>query len=76
MRCTGCHGPVAFERTVFHGTQPTTIRLCATCATSADVLTHLKAIKAAPDHPTKDAAVVNLLQAVESVCSEAAPSEG
>jgi hypothetical protein len=72
MRCTACHGPVAFERTVFHGTAPTTIRLCAVCATQADVLAHLEAIKAATDHPTKDAAVVRLLKAVEETEAEGA----
>ena len=71
MRCSGCHGPVAFERTVFHGTNPTTIRLCANCATKADVMNHLQEIKAAPDHPSKDAAVASFLLAVENVESEA-----
>jgi len=76
MRCSACHGAVAFERTVFRGTMPTTIRLCAPCATKADVMTHLQQIKEAPDHPSKDAAVANFLLAVENTESEAAPREG
>ena len=72
MRCTACHGPVAFERTVFRGTAPTTIRLCAPCATKSEVMSHLQEIKAAPDHPSKDAAVASLLLAVETTESEAA----
>ena len=73
MRCSACHGPVAFERTVFQGTAPTTIRLCAACATKADVMSHLQEIKAAPDHPSKDAAVASLLSAVETTETEATP---
>jgi len=66
MRCNVCHGPVVFERTVFRGTAPTTVRLCGTCADNVDVHTHVEAIKTAADHAAKDAAVVGFITAVES----------
>jgi hypothetical protein len=67
MRCNACHGPVAFERTVFRGTQPTTIRLCMPCAEKVDVRSHLEQIKGAPDHARKEAAVASFLSAIEDV---------
>ena len=70
MRCSACHSPVAFERTVFRGTAPTTIRLCAPCATKVDVMSHLQRIKVAPDHPSKDAAVAEFILAVETTEAE------
>jgi len=76
MRCTACHGPVAFERTVFRGTAPSTIRLCAPCATKTDVMSHLQQIKAAPDHAAKDAAVASFLLAVEQTEAEAGSHTG
>lgn len=76
MRCSACHGPVAFERTVFRGTMPTTVRLCAPCATKTDVMTHLQQIKEAPDHPSKDAAVASFLLAVETTETEATARGG
>ncbi len=66
MRCNVCHGPVIFERTVFRGTSPTTVRLCGTCADNVDVHGHVEAIKNAPDHAAKDGAVAAFLTAVES----------
>ena len=71
MRCSACHGPVAFERSVFRGTQPTTVRLCAPCADQVDVMTHMAAIKAASDHAAKDAAVGAFLEAVHARETEA-----
>lgn len=66
MRCTACHGPVGFERSVFQGTKPTTVRLCTPCAESIDVMVHMDAIKVAPDHASKDAAVQAFLDAVHA----------
>jgi hypothetical protein len=66
MRCNVCHGSVVFERTVFRGTAPTTIRLCQPCADKVDVHTHVEAIKNAGDHAEKDAAVAGLIAAVET----------
>ncbi len=75
MRCTACHGPVAFERTVFRGTTPATVRLCAPCADRIDVMSHIKAIKAAPDHAAKTQAVEVFLDAVQA-CEAAATRPG
>lgn len=75
MRCTACHGPVAFERTVFHGTKPETVRLCAPCATKVDVMSHTQAIKAAPNHEAKTLAVGAFLDAVHS-CGSGNPAPG
>ena len=66
MRCTACHGPTAFERSVFLGTKPETVRLCAPCADEVDVMSHMAAIKAAPDHEAKNAAVRAFLDAVHT----------
>ena len=74
MRCSACTGPVAFERTVFRGTQPTTIRLCMPCAEKVDVRRHLEQIKGAADHAAKEAAVAGFLSAVEEVESTASGS--
>ena len=70
MRCTACHGPVAFERSVFLGTKPETVRLCAPCADSIDVMDHMAAIKAAVDHEAKNAAVSAFLDAVHACEAE------
>ena len=76
MRCTACHGPVVFERTVFHETTPSTVRLCASCADGIDAIGHMRAIAAAPDHAAKTAAVDALLEAVRACEMEhAAPGE-
>ena len=76
MRCTACHGPGVFERTVFHETTPTTVRLCATCADGIDAIGHMRAIAAAPDHVTKTAAVDAFLDAVRAAETEhATPGE-
>ncbi len=75
MRCTACHGPVAFERTVFQGTLPTTVRLCAPCATKSNVMSHLEQIRAAPDHATKTVAVAAFLDAVKA-CEAETPRPG
>lgn len=71
MRCSVCHGPVAFERTVFRGTQPAMIRLCMPCAEKVDVRSHLEQIKGAPDHARKEAAVASFLSAIEDVATTA-----
>lgn len=73
MRCNVCHGPVVFERTVFRGTAPTTVRLCGTCADSVDVHGHVEAIKKAADHAAKDAAVAGFITAVENASQSHAP---
>lgn len=73
MRCTACHGQVAFERSVFLGTKPTTVRLCATCAERVDVTTHMDAINTAPDHEAKNAAVGAFLEAVQACEAEKSP---
>lgn len=75
MRCNVCHGPVAFERTLFRGTQPTTIRLCMPCAEKVDVSSHLEQIKGAADHAAKEAAVASFLTAIESIGSPASGPE-
>jgi hypothetical protein len=73
MRCNVCHGPVVFERTVFRGTQPTTIRLCDPCSDKVGVHGHVEAIKAAADHAAKDAAVADFISAVERAAPHSAP---
>jgi hypothetical protein len=73
MRCNVCHGSVVFERTVFRGTAPTTLRLCGTCAETVDVHRHVEAIKHAADHVEKDAAVAGFIAAVESASQAHAP---
>jgi hypothetical protein len=70
MRCNVCHGPVAFERTVFQGTKPTTIRLCEPCADKIDVLGHLDRIKGAADHAAKTEAIDGLLSAVQTASAQ------
>jgi hypothetical protein len=74
MRCNVCHGHVVFERTVFEGTAPKTVRLCEPCADSIDVMSHLDAIKAAPNHEAKTAAVSGFITAVETATAEAQSS--
>ena len=73
MRCNVCHGPVVFERTVFKGTAPTTIRLCGVCADKVDVHGHVERIKTASDHAEKDAAVTGFITAVESASQSQTP---
>ena len=65
MRCNVCHGPVIFERTLFEGTKPHTVRLCRTCCDDVQVTDHLEHIKAAADHDAKNVAVHALLAAIE-----------
>ena len=74
MRCNVCHGHVVFERTVFQGTAPKTVRLCEPCADKLDVLGHLDAIKGAADHEAKTAAVAGFISAVEAASTEAQSS--
>lgn len=64
MRCMLCHGRAVFERTVFHGTSPTTVRLCEPCGVKVDVAGHLEKIHAADSHDAKTAAVGDLLAAL------------
>ena len=64
MRCMLCHGRGVFERTVFKGTSPTTVRLCEPCAEKVNVMGHFERIKAAGDHETKTQAVEELLTAL------------
>ena len=72
MRCIVCHGSVVFERTVFRGTAPTTIRLCENCAEKVDVHSHVERIKEAHDHASKDAAVAGFVAAVENIATHSA----
>ena len=64
MRCMLCHEHASFERTVFQGTSPTTVRLCEPCAVKVDVSGHLESIHAADNHDAKNAAVAKFLAAV------------
>ena len=64
MRCMLCHERGVFERTVFKGTAPTTVRLCEPCAMKIDVIGHLDKIHAAESHEAKTEAVGELLAAV------------
>ena len=64
MRCFLCSGHATFEHTVFQGTAPVKVRLCESCAEKIDADNHLSAIKAAPDHAAKTAAVESFLKAV------------
>lgn len=64
MRCTMCGGHATLNQTVFKGTAPTTVRLCDPCAQKVDAREHLAAIKGAPDHSAKTAAIDRFLKAV------------
>ena len=61
MRCKMCGGHATWEHTVFKGTDPTRIRLCAPCEQKIQADEKLARIKAAPDSEAKDAAVDALL---------------
>ena len=77
MRCNACHGPVSFERSVFLGTKPETVRLCQPCADTIDVMTHMHAINEAGDHEEKNAAVGAFLDAVHAqVAAKSAENPG
>lgn len=62
MRCIICSNHAVFDRTVFQGTKATAVRLCGDCAAKVRAEEHMSAIKAAPDHPTKTAAVEEFLR--------------
>ena len=61
MRCIICNGHAVFDRTVFQGTKATAVRLCNDCAAKVRAEAHMGAIKSAPDHDTKTAAVSDFL---------------
>jgi hypothetical protein len=61
MRCIICNGHAVFDRTVFQGTKATAVRLCNGCAAKVRAEEHMSAIKSAPDHDTKTAAVSDFL---------------
>ena len=61
MRCMLCHERGIFERTVFKGTEPTTVRLCRPCAERVNALAHLEKIRAADNHEAKTEAVSDFL---------------
>ena len=62
MRCIICNDHAVFDRTVFQGTQATAVRLCNDCAAKVRAEEHMKAIKTAPDHDAKTAAVAEFLE--------------
>lgn len=64
MRCTMCDQHATFEHTVFQGTKPTRVRLCASCAGKVGADQHLAKIKGAADHDAKAAAIEAFLKAV------------
>lgn len=64
MKCNLCNQHATFEHTVFQGTTPTRVRLCAPCAGKVGAEQHLAKIKGAPDHSAKLAAVEAFLRAV------------
>ena len=72
MRCNACHAHAVFERSVFLGTKPETVRLCQPCADSIDVHKHMDAINEASDHEHKNAAVNAFLEAVHAKQAEKA----
>ena len=61
MRCMLCHERGVFERTVFNGTQPTTVRLCRPCAERVNAIEHLEKIRTADNHAAKTDAVTEFL---------------
>ena len=63
MRCKMCGGHATWEHTVFKGTAPTRIRLCAPCEQKVQADEKLARIKAAADPDAK-------LEAVDSLLSE------
>jgi len=66
MRCMMCHQHATFKETVFQGTMPTTVKLCAACADKVDVGHHLESIHNAENHDDKNAAVGSFLSAVQA----------
>ena len=64
MRCMKCGQHASFNQTVFQGASPTTVKLCGTCAETADAERHVDAIRSAPDKETKTAAVSEFLRAI------------
>ena len=61
MRCKMCGGHATWEHTVFKGTAPTRIRLCAPCEQKIQADEKLAQIKAVTDHDARLAAVDSLL---------------
>jgi protein-arginine kinase activator protein McsA len=66
MRCNVCHGQAVFQRTVFHDSAPTTIKLCEPCAERVDLVEHMHRIAHAESHDAKTAAVDGLLAAMQN----------
>jgi hypothetical protein len=64
MICTVCKKHATEEHTVFRGTSPVTLKLCAECSAAKGVGTQLAAIKGTHDKAAKAAAVDALLLSV------------
>ena len=64
MRCKMCGDHATWEHTVFKGTAPTRVRLCAACEQKIQADNMLAEIKDAPDHDAKAAAVDAFLREV------------
>ena len=71
MRCNVCHGHAVYQRTVFHGTAPMTVKLCEPCADRVGLVDHMHAIAIADDHAAKTAAVDALVDAVKQAKAKA-----
>ena len=62
MRCKLCGGHATWEHTVFKGTAPTKVRLCAGCEQKIRADEQLARIKSVTDHDAKMAAVDDFLK--------------
>jgi sulfur relay (sulfurtransferase) complex TusBCD TusD component (DsrE family) len=64
MICNVCKKHATEEHTVFRGTSPVTLKLCAECSAARGVAGHLATIKGTHDKAAKAAAVEALLHSV------------